>query len=43
MHYLLEVAFEPAATDALRTLVLEAGEKFSVLWLSKAVSVTAGF
>jgi hypothetical protein len=29
MHFLLEIAYEPAAADALRTLVLEAGEKFS--------------
>jgi hypothetical protein len=29
MHCLLKIAYEPAAADALRTLVMEAGEKFS--------------
>jgi hypothetical protein len=29
MHFLLEISYEPAAADALRTLVMEAGEKFS--------------
>ena len=29
LHFLLEIADEPAAADALRTLVLGAGEKFS--------------
>jgi hypothetical protein len=36
MHFFLEVAFEPEETDALRTLVLEAGEKFSDLMSGKA-------
>lgn len=29
MHFLIEIAYEPMAADSLRTLVLEAGEKFS--------------
>jgi hypothetical protein len=29
MHFLIEIAYEPAAADSLRTLVLEAGERFS--------------
>jgi hypothetical protein len=29
MHFLVEIAYDPAADDALRTLVMEAGEKFS--------------
>jgi hypothetical protein len=29
MHFLIEIAYEPAAADALRTLVMEAGEKLS--------------
>jgi hypothetical protein len=31
MHLLLEIAYQPAAAAALRTLVLEAGEEFSDL------------
>jgi hypothetical protein len=30
MHYLIEISIEPAAADALRTLMMEAGEKFTV-------------
>jgi hypothetical protein len=29
MQFLLEVSYEPASADALRTLVMNAGEKFS--------------
>jgi hypothetical protein len=29
MHFLIEITHEPAAGDALRTMVMEAGEKFS--------------
>jgi hypothetical protein len=29
MHFLVEISYEPAAADALRTLVMEAGEKFA--------------
>ena len=29
MHCLVEIAYEPSAADALQTLVLEAGEKFT--------------
>jgi hypothetical protein len=36
MDFLLEVAFEPTATDAPRTLVLEAGEKYSDLMSGNA-------
>jgi hypothetical protein len=35
MHFLLEIAYEPAAADALETLVLEAGEKPSDLITGK--------
>jgi hypothetical protein len=29
MHYLIEISIEPEAADALRTLIMEAGEKFT--------------
>ena len=29
MHCLIEISYEPSAGEALRTLVLEAGEKFT--------------
>jgi hypothetical protein len=29
MHYFIEISIEPAAADALRTLIVEAGEKFT--------------
>jgi hypothetical protein len=35
MHFLIEISYEPAAADALRTLVLEAGEKFTAAMSGK--------
>ena len=35
MHFLIEISYEPAAADSLRTLVLEAGEKFSTAMSGK--------
>jgi hypothetical protein len=35
MHFLIDIAYEPAAADALRTLVMEAGEKFSAVIAGK--------
>src|SRR5262249_23278077 len=35
MHLLLEISDEPASADALRTLVMEAGEKFSAAMSGK--------
>jgi hypothetical protein len=35
MHFLIEIAYEPASADALQTLALEAGEKFSTAMSGK--------
>jgi hypothetical protein len=35
MHFLIEIAYEPAAADSLRTLALEAGERFSAAMSGK--------
>jgi len=35
MHFLLEVPYEPASADALRTLVMEAGEQLSAAMSGK--------
>jgi hypothetical protein len=36
MYFLVEISYEPPAADALRTLVMEAGEKFSEVIAGKA-------
>ena len=36
MHFLVEITYDPASADALRTLVLEAGDKASAIIAGKA-------
>jgi len=36
MHFLVEITYDPASADALRTLVLEAGDKVSAIIAGKA-------
>jgi hypothetical protein len=35
MHFLLEISYEPAAADSLRTLVMEAGDRYSAAMSGK--------
>jgi hypothetical protein len=35
VHFLIEITYEPAAADALRTLAMEAGEKFAAAMSGK--------
>jgi hypothetical protein len=35
MHFLIEIAYEPAAAAALRTLAMEGGERFSAVLSGK--------
>jgi hypothetical protein len=38
MHFLIEISYDPPAADALRTLAMEAGEKFSKIISGKKSS-----
>jgi hypothetical protein len=38
MHFLIEISYEPAASDSLQTLVMEAGEKYATFISGKKSS-----